>query len=194
MKNRQFEGSPVAKDALPSYLQFGDYCDFIVCNPITEDDDPNQLTAGKVIKIHFSPNKITYDLEFTVSLDSLTKVRNVTRVHNVDSAFVVLRDQQYLDQIASLKERKYVKSDVGLQAWYGQEERPEQVLIDSKKEGRPHQTAGYSKDVLIDMDGYRKNFRIGWYDFDDKEWRLHDKGAEESLDIKNMRWQTLPLA
>lgn len=41
---------------------------------------------------------------------------------------------------------------------------------------------GYTKDVLIDLDGNKKNFRVGWYDTDDKEWRLY---SDDTIDMKH---------
>jgi hypothetical protein len=49
---------------------------------------------------------------------------------------------------------------------------------------------GYSEDVLIDIDGMRKHFCIGWYDFDDKEW-VTDSPAV-TIDQEKMKWLRLP--
>lgn len=49
----------------------------------------------------------------------------------------------------------------------------------------------YSYDVVIDLDGNRKNFRIGWYDFTEKEWRFHDHEAYRSLDLEHMKWMDI---
>ena len=50
-----------------------------------------------------------------------------------------------------------------------------------------------TQDVLIDVDGNRDTFRVGWYDHDDGEWRLHDVNAMQYID-NHMRWSFLPLA
>ena len=47
------------------------------------------------------PGKVTYDLEFTVSIDHENKKRHTTRIHNVDSAFVLKCTTEYLDQLPS---------------------------------------------------------------------------------------------
>lgn len=56
------------------------------------------------------------------------------------------------------------------------------------------QAHGYSTDVLIDIDGNRTDFRIGWYEYDTKEWRLHDIHAQHCIVKRGMRWSFLPLA
>lgn len=66
------------------------------------------------------------------------------------------------------------------------ETKPEEVKLDGVPEG-------YSEDVLIDLDGLRREFRVGWYDFDDDKWRLHDKAMQKFIDRKNMKWLKLPL-
>lgn len=52
---------------------------------------------------------------------------------------------------------------------------------------------GYSDDYLIDVDGYRKHFTIGFYDHDDKRWILHDDDLRSSFVLEHMTWQRLPL-
>lgn len=51
---------------------------------------------------------------------------------------------------------------------------------------------GFSDDVLIDLDGWRKHFAIGWYDHDDKEWRFHQEDRSQ-FEPANMKWTYLPL-
>jgi hypothetical protein len=50
---------------------------------------------------------------------------------------------------------------------------------------------GYSEEVLIDIDGYRLFFRIGYYDMDNKTWFLVE--STDKIDLKHMRWTNLPL-
>lgn len=76
----------LATGVLPSYLQIGDYCDVVISNHLS-GFGINKLTDGRVIKVHFSIGKVTYDLEFTFSIDPDTNKRYTTRIHNVDSAF-----------------------------------------------------------------------------------------------------------
>jgi hypothetical protein len=49
---------------------------------------------------------------------------------------------------------------------------------------------GFSEDVLIDIDGNRKKFIVGWYDFDDKEWT--SDAASVKIDREKMKWMNLP--
>jgi hypothetical protein len=84
---------------LPSHCQIGDYVDLRVRALGAGEHTGNLLDAGKVIKVCFSPGKVTYDLEFTVEIDHENKKRHTTRIHNVDSAFVLKRTQDYLDQL-----------------------------------------------------------------------------------------------
>lgn len=50
------------------------------------------------------------------------------------------------------------------------------------------ETEGYSDDVLIDLDGYRKYFAIGYYDHDNKRWFVRDEDSRQDLDLKHMKW------
>lgn len=49
---------------------------------------------------------------------------------------------------------------------------------------------GYSKDVLIDMNGKRKDFQVGWYDHDEKEWRFHVSDTS-NLDLEKLEWREI---
>ena len=54
----------------------------------------------------------------------------------------------------------------------------------------------HSIDVVIDLDGFRKSFRIGWRDItsiDDAHlgWRFHDDEAYEQVDIEGMKWMDI---
>jgi hypothetical protein len=47
-----------------------------------------------------------------------------------------------------------------------------------------------SVDVLIDIDGYRTTFRVGYYDMKMKRWELYDKTRLiDLIDLDDMRWQ-----
>lgn len=67
---------------------------------------------------------------------------------------------------------------------FGPDEVPAAVTVDEVN-------YGYSCDVLIDVDGNRNNFRIGWYDYDEEEWMTHSKNHTVT---DGMRWSFLPLA
>jgi hypothetical protein len=73
---------------------------------------------------------------------------------------------------------------------FGPNEVPCEVITNNER-------AGYSHDVLIDLDGTRTHFSVGYYLFDDYrpgtgEWMLYKAGQE--VDPENMRWSFLPLA
>lgn len=84
MKN--VELPEIEQPTLPSHHQIGDYVHVVVSKAASEADEESILYHGKVIKVHFGPGKLTYDLEFTVTVDTKNKKRYVTRIHNVDSA------------------------------------------------------------------------------------------------------------
>lgn len=172
MKNKKFSGNPVPGQ-LPSYLQLGDYCDFVVMNG-TDHQLPNQLWAGQVIKVHFTISKVMYDLEYTVSIDHKTDTRHVTRIHNIDSAFLVKREEgkEYSDGIKVV--------DVG-----------QQFFPDSQPPATPSNEESVSFDVLCDMNGNKKNWAIGWYDFDEKSWRFYQEDTS-FLEPGHMVWTYLP--
>jgi hypothetical protein len=54
------------------------------------------------------------------------------------------------------------------------------------------QAHGYSTDVLIDCDGERSHYEIGWYDHESKELILRD--PLHILNTKTIRWSFLHLA
>ena len=67
---------------------------------------------------------------------------------------------------------------------FGHDEVPVESVINGE-------APGYSTDVLIDIDGFRRNFQIGWYDHEDKQWNLHAHGFHVTV---HMRWSFLQLA
>lgn len=72
--------------------------------------------------------------------------------------------------------------------WHDHEAVPEEVIHEGERQG-------YSDDVLIDLDGHRKDYAIGWYDFDTKEWALDsEKFTQDDIDHEHMSWRRLPLA
>jgi len=80
--------------------------------------------------------------------------------------------------------------------WFTSDEKP---FVDPETSGEPDGES--SDDVLIDLDGQRKNFVVGRYMFPytlDGEhsdgWWLVPEFYQDSLDLENMRWSYLPLA
>ncbi len=63
---------------------------------------------------------------------------------------------------------------------------PDEVPVPTKSS-----RGGHSEDVLIDLNGERRDFRVGWYDHHEGAWLFHQDGVYES---KTMRWSFLPLA
>lgn len=50
---------------------------------------------------------------------------------------------------------------------------------------------GVTEDVLIDVDGERTTFLVGWYDHSDRTWRLYSDGS--AYVTRGMKWAYLPL-
>jgi hypothetical protein len=141
---------------LPSHHQLGDYVHLVVSK------EPNSvLWSGKVIKVHFSPSKVMYDLEFTVSIDNENKKRYTTRIHNVDGALVCSVEEYEAAAVFDVV--------------YGAENIPKK------------HTDFSSVEVLIDLNGNKKDYRVGWYDFDEKGWKFHVSDTS-ALDLKYMKW------
>lgn len=46
----------------------------------------------------------------------------------------------------------------------------------------------WSVPVLIDLDGYRKHFRVGFYSFSARKWMLPDCEHIENRITRNSRW------
>lgn len=73
--------------------------------------------------------------------------------------------------------------------WHTSKEKPKERL-------HPNGIAAeMSEDVLIDVDGNRKTFRVGFYDIDFETkggtWTLYDE--DETIDLDHMKWTELPL-
>jgi len=51
---------------------------------------------------------------------------------------------------------------------------------------------GYSDTVQIDVDGYRKTFALGWYDFRINQWVNQDGNENDALDQMHLIWRLLP--
>lgn len=51
---------------------------------------------------------------------------------------------------------------------------------------------GCSENVLIDLNGWRRDFRVGWYDHNNKQWMFHVDDISV-LELDHMTWTYLPL-
>lgn len=173
---------PKADKNLPSQFQVGDYVDLLM-RAGNDELFPEQLTAGKVTKVQFSVGKVFYDLEFTVDIDHENRVRHTTRIHSVDSAFVVPRNT-----MRSLKSN-YVSDGAGrdLKAWHIPDKSKYDthtgtkvpVILDgpeafymSQFPPKEQKDSEHSIEVVIDLTGHRRSFAIGFFDFDENEWIL----------------------
>lgn len=166
---------------LPSSHQIGDYVHFVVSYHSPGYLKNSVLWHGKVTKVHFDKGKVTYDLEFTVAIDNTNNIRHVTRVHNADSSLVIsLEDWEKLEALRKDIEHESPFNHGG---WHNSNEIPPK---DEKE-------VCASVEVLCDVNGNRKEFRVGWYDFDDKEWRFHDTDRSW-LEEEHLKWAYLPLA
>jgi len=65
-------------------------------------------------------------------------------------------------------------------------------MIARKSTTKPRKSKDKGKNwsilVLIDIDGWRKNFRTGFYSFCAKRWFLLPLGTGEKVNIREMRW------
>lgn len=82
------------------------------------------------------------------------------------------------------------KDELSLNPWilefFTDETKPKEAERLSEKQG-------HSEDVLIDIDGWRKEFRVGWYDHERDIWYLHDKSMEKYIERARMKWTYLPI-
>lgn len=53
---------------------------------------------------------------------------------------------------------------------------------------------GFSDDYLIDLDGYRTLYAIGFFDHANARWIIHDADKRTLFELEHMTWQRLPLA
>jgi hypothetical protein len=51
----------------------------------------------------------------------------------------------------------------------------------------PNNGEGYSKDVIVDMNGEEKDFQVGWYDHDEKRWLFHFHDTS-NFNPDKMKW------
>lgn len=151
---------------LPSKFQLGEYVQI-------ELNDEEVLRHGQVIKVHFSKEKVMYDLEFTVMLHE--GKRYTTRLHNIDSTFVKGLTPPK-DRLINIQLRFSIKD----------------LPTDSQPDAR------CSDDLLIDTDGTGKFFRVGYYVWSEEEgddnegFRLYS--SDDGITIcGGMKWDYLPI-
>jgi len=169
---------------LPSALQIGDYADVIIWEGASLLDEESILTACKVINVHFGLGSVRYDFEALVSIDNETKTRHVTRIYNIDSAFVHKRTPHHIDGMRGSKIDKinrYFSENVFDASWKKGTVTPGDIGDEM------------SDEFLVDVSGNREHFVIGWYDHGLKSWQCEAK-LGYNLDSEKIMYQSLPLA
>jgi hypothetical protein len=159
--------------------------------------------ACKITGIHFTINKVKYDVEVCLEYPDETLQRTIhkTRLYNIDSDFVVSRKEwsewnqnrksygtEFFGERMPLEGMpEYPKNGSGRRVIF-----TEAFGLDNPPPVS-EQDAPMSEDVLVDLNGHRKDFVIGWYDHDDKEWvyRAEDTSL---LEFEHGQWMYLPLA
>lgn len=183
VKLPKWEGSPL----LPSAFQLGEYVHVAIGEDSFRFAHGNVLKHGKVIKVHFASGKVSYDLEFTVAIDNANKKRYTTRIHNVDGALCESvdpdNDPSFGEHTQKIQGLKTEESPFNHGGWHNADE-----IIFSVNEN------GISSDKLIDIDGNRKTFRVGWYASSERQWYFYHEENDQPIDQKNMKWTNLPPA
>lgn len=147
---------------------------------------------AEITSVSFTNSKVKYNIAIPIreSLDVRSEIISVFRLANIDSAFVhppVENGFHYNDQVAieSRRQADEVLSSVDhahriLDAsWHTAIEKNAKVGDE------------VSESVLIDTDGTRRFFTIGWYDFGQRKWISNDG---EELNEDQLVWQLLPLS
>jgi hypothetical protein len=168
---------------LPSAFQHGEYVDLVISKE-NESYTGNHITACKIIGVHFFPGKVKYDLETTVGFSDDHSERLVTRLYNIDSAFVFDRNVLLGKKETEIKDA----ADFTKEKW----EKPYLQIVHKMDEHPVSDSgSGESRLVVIDLDGKRKDFITGYYDHTDKKWVLNGDG----IDMKHAKWMDiLPIA
>lgn len=140
---------------------------------------------GVITGTVFLKNKVKYNIEVSGG----TK-EGVFRLANVEPYFIhpPIENEFHYNSKTAIEARRQAKelseskdSPFNHGGWNNYDETPEGNFPD-----------GYSFDVLIDLNGNRKDFRVGWYDFDKKEWMFHVSDVS-ALEIEHLKWTYLPL-
>lgn len=144
---------------------------------------------ARVVSVSFTDSKVKYNLAVPVSNEDGTH-GGFFRMANIDSAFLhapIDNDFHYNDQVAieSRRQAGEVLSSVDHAhrildgSWHTAIEKNAKVGDE------------VSESVLIDTDGTRRFFTIGWYDFGQRKWISNDG---EELNEDQLVWQLLPLS
>jgi len=141
--------------------------------------------TGKLVSVSFTKDKVKYNIQ--VPLVSDGEVLGYFRLANIDSELVHAPFENgfhYNDKVAIEARRQDQDSPEPFfdANFHGYNDIPRSLMTS-------HYGAQTSDEVLIDLDGNRKYFSIGWYDFDELKW-ISQEGEVE----KTMVWTNLPLA
>jgi len=157
---------------------------------------------GKVLSVTFLKDKYKYNIVIPIIRE--WNAVGYFRLANIDSALVHApfdngfhyNDKVSIQSRAQQEEHRtrnefkdYVDLAVKMQ--------PEPKVLDASSNGFFQKPFKYSNKecsdtVLIDIDGNRKWFVLGWYDFEYNKWS-HSSDTNDEITI-HMRWTYLPLA
>lgn len=84
-----------------------------------------------------------------------------------------------------MKNEKPSSDELLFTNWFNHDQNPEQAWYN----GKPQE--GMSEDVLIDVDGWRTTFRVGYKNIKEDKWDLYQDDVD--IDLEGMKWTTLPL-
>lgn len=155
---------------------------------------------GRVVSITFSEKKYKYNIQIPIVRGG--EITGYFRLANIESELIhppFDNGFHYNDKVALEARNSAMKNQNDLaknEIPIGTKQAPkDDVFFDASwSSGKEKPLMGgicYSDDLLIDTDGKRKYFTVGWYDFDDKKWRCK---SNESLDEEQLLWQYLPLS
>lgn len=163
------------------FLNKGDYVDvdFYVSGKISAAQVVSLKTVG--------PEKVLVDLDVTVEYGTIKKTK--VRIHGVDSHLCRLRDEAYLEELNKKNQKQRtagVQEPIVLTQAFGPNEFPK--LADDND---PEDDA-LSVHVLIDIDGTKKYFDTGWYNFTEKSWNNCNSFFTSQIQKNEFKWMYIP--
>lgn len=162
-------------EKLPSAFQPGDKVGLQMLIDLMQEAKDARINA-----VNFSNSKVKYNIEVPVN-------DGYFRLANIDSAFLhapIENGFHYNDKVAvEARSQRKTDSPFSHGSWHNGNE----ILF-------PVNEDGISSDKLIDIDGKRKTFRVGWYASDEKQWYYYHEENDQPIDQKNMKWTELPLS
>jgi len=153
---------------------------------------------ANVVSVSFTESKVKYNLAVPVIVNG--EEHGFFRMANIDSAFIhkpIENDFQYNDQVSveARTQNDLAKNEIPIGIKQPPHDDNDIIIFDVLHDGNEYpyrlDVQGYSDSVLIDPDGTRNFFTIGWYDFDEQKWVNNDDHDLTNKD--KLRWQYLPL-